>query len=192
MNLEQARRLRDVLLDSDTAPPPELHGLVESAVLVPLYVRDGDLHAVFIRRGSDLRTHAGQISFPGGREEPGDRDLFATALRETTEEIGLYPEAVTLLGALSPVTVRASGFALYSFVAAIERPAKWMPAATEVDAILELALAELARSYAVQTVRRAARNIVTPTFDAGGELLWGATARILTDLLIRVGLLGAG
>ena len=192
MNLAQAERLRESLLDPREATLIELHASARAAVLVPVYERNGEICAVFTRRRDHLRRHAGQISFPGGGEEPGDGDLIATALRETTEEIGLHADAVTLLGALSPVSVRVSGFALYPFVGAIERPAQWMPAAAEVEAILELALAELARSYAVQTVRRAARNIVTPTFDAGGELLWGATARILTDLLIRMGLLGAG
>jgi 8-oxo-dGTP pyrophosphatase MutT (NUDIX family) len=192
VNRAQAARLRESLLDPREATLIELHASARAAVLVPLHERNGEICAVFTRRRDHLRRHAGQISFPGGGEEPGDGDLIATALRETTEEIGLHADAVTLLGALSPVSVRVSGFALYPFVGAIERPAQWIPAAAEVEAILELALAELARSYAVQTVRRAARTIVTPTFDAGGELLWGATARILTDLLIRMGLLGAG
>lgn len=192
MNAAQAERLRQTLLDPTEAALVELHASSRAAVLVALHERDGKLWTVFTRRRDDLRHHAGQISFPGGREEPGDRDLIATALRETEEEIGLTASSVEILGALDPVSVRVSGFALYPFVGAVEPPARWTPAASEVEAVFELALAEVARSYAVQTIRRAERRILTPTFEAGGELLWGASARILTDLLLRMGLLRDG
>jgi hypothetical protein len=98
---------------------------------------------------------------------------------------------VTLLGALTPVPVRVSGFALYPFVAAIERPAAWTLAPLEVEAILELSLSELASTYAIKTIRRGEREIVSPTFTSGSDTIWGATARILTDLLTRMQVLKA-
>lgn len=190
MNPAQAQRLREILLDPVESTAIEIRGSARAAVLVPLHERDGELCVVFTRRRDDLRQHAGQISFPGGREEPADSDLIATALRETAEEIGLQPNAVVLLGALSPVSVRVSGFALYPFVGAIQRPPQWLPAASEVEAVIELSVSDLAATYSIQTIRRGERSVLTPTFDADGEVLWGATARVLTDLVVRLGLLG--
>jgi 8-oxo-dGTP pyrophosphatase MutT (NUDIX family) len=187
----QATGLRKVLLDPLEAVEIEVAGSARAAVLVALHERHGELHAVLTRRRSDLRQHAGQISFPGGRVDPSDTDLPDTALREASEEIGLPRDAVTLLGALTPVWVRASDFAIYPFVGAIERPASWIPAASEVEEILELSLRDLAASYAQQTIRRGERLIDTPTFAAGDETIWGATGRILTDLLTRMALINA-
>jgi 8-oxo-dGTP pyrophosphatase MutT (NUDIX family) len=97
----------------------EVAGSQDAAVLAPLFERDGELHAVFTRRRGDLRIHAGQVSFPGGRREPGDADLVATALREAHEEIGLDPAAVTVLGALHPTPTVVSDIAIYPVVGLI-------------------------------------------------------------------------
>ena len=97
---EVAERLRAVLLDPEAAAALDVHGRINSAVLCPPYLSDGDLYAVFTRRRDDLRRHAGEISFPGGREDPQDGDLSITALREAEEEIGLSRTGVTLLGEL--------------------------------------------------------------------------------------------
>ena len=86
--------LRAVLLDPADATAVEVHGRTKAAVLVALYEHDGALHAVFTRRRNDLRSHAGEISFPGGRRDEEDADLMTTALREAEEEIGLPRDAV--------------------------------------------------------------------------------------------------
>jgi 8-oxo-dGTP pyrophosphatase MutT (NUDIX family) len=189
VNAAQAARLREVLLDPVEASRIDVSGTATAAVLVALDERAGELYAVFTRRRSDLRHHAGQISFPGGRRDAADADLAATALREAAEEIGLRAEAVTLLGALEPIPVPVSGFALYPFVGDMVRPSAWMPARDEVEEILELSLSELAGSYAMQTLRRGEREIETATFTSGEHVIWGATARILSDLLTRLGVL---
>ena len=97
---ELGAALSRVLLDPAHAQTIDVHGRTDAAVLVPLYrsAADGGLHAVFTRRRDDLRSHPGEISFPGGREDDTDDDLVHTALREAHEEIGLAPDAVELLG----------------------------------------------------------------------------------------------
>jgi 8-oxo-dGTP pyrophosphatase MutT (NUDIX family) len=187
VNLEQARRLRDVLLVSDDPPTVELGGLVESAVLVPLYLREDQLHIVFIERGSDLRNHAGQISFPGGRRDPTDDELVQTALREAHEEIGLDPATVELFGSLAPVATAVTEFAIYPFVGLITRGQEWVLAPLEVEAVIECPLTELAATHEYRTLTRDGLPFPTDCYTTGPHLVWGATARILTDLLDRLG-----
>lgn len=191
MNLEQARRLRDVLLvceDPPRPPPAEFDGLVESAVLVPLYVRDDDLHVVFIERGPALRNHAGQVSFPGGRRDPTDVELAHTALREAHEEIGLEPGGVELLGSLAPAVTAVTEFAIYPFVGLISPDRDWVLHPLEVEAVIECPLAQLAATHEHRTLTRNGRPFPTDCYTTGPYLVWGATARILTDLLDRLAL----
>jgi len=183
----QAERLREVLLEPAEAFSVAPGGSARAAVLVPLHEREGELCAVFTQRPQDLPRHAGQISFPGGRVEDADADLIATALREAHEEIGLPPSAVELLGALRPIHVAASDFAVYPLVGLIERPAAWVPAAGEVAAIHELTLAELAAGAGRAVIVLPEGERETPTFMAGGLVIWGATAIMVADLLARLG-----
>ncbi len=96
-------KLSATLLDPVQAAAIDVGPGVESAVLVPLYAREGHVHAIFTERHHELPRHAGEISFPGGRRDPEDPDLIATALREAHEEVGLDPEDVEIVGALLPV-----------------------------------------------------------------------------------------
>jgi 8-oxo-dGTP pyrophosphatase MutT (NUDIX family) len=182
----QAARLRAVLLDPAEAQRRAVHGSTTAAVLAPLHERDGELWAVLIKRRATLRLHAGQISFPGGRHEPDDPDLAHTALREAHEEIGLDPAAVTLLGALAPTPTFVSDIAIYPIVGLIERPAAWAPAADEVEAVLEAPLRALASTHRVETFERPGGRVTTDAYTIDGERIWGATGRILTDLLVRL------
>jgi len=164
----------------------DVHGRVNAAVLVPLYLIDGELHAVLTRRRADLRRHAGEISFPGGREDASDSDLIHTALREAQEEIGLDPEAVTVAGALSPIPTIATSYAIYPFVGLIEPGHDWRPSATEVERVLEMSLTDLRVGYGRRRLLRRGVPFRTDTFVVSDELVWGATARILSDLLERL------
>jgi len=92
-------------------------------VLVPLFREGGDLRAVFTRRREDLKRHAGEISFPGGRQDEPDEDLRSTALREAEEEIGLPVDDVELVGALPPVGTFVTGYRIFPFVGVIVAPA---------------------------------------------------------------------
>ncbi|MFP5362754.1 MAG: NUDIX hydrolase [Thermoleophilia bacterium] len=179
--------LRAVLLDPVAASAVEVHGRTKAAVLVALYVDDGELHAVFTRRRHDLRRHAGEISFPGGRRDPEDESLLHTALRETEEEIGLPPDAVRILGALPPTPTVATNYGVYPFVGLIEPGYAWTLSAWEVDEVLELPLSRL---RAARTRRRLLHRGIpfrSDVYDVSSQaVIWGATARIVGDLLGRV------
>jgi 8-oxo-dGTP pyrophosphatase MutT (NUDIX family) len=181
------KELRQVLLAADEAVQLDVRGRTDAAVLVPLYVQAGGLHAVFTRRRDDLRRHPGEISFPGGRYDEGESDLVATALREAEEEIGLPPEAVDILGALQPTPTIATGYAVYPFVGMIESGRTWTLSAREVAEVLELSLTDLLAGYGRRRLIRRGLPIRTDTYVVGDHLIWGATARILGDLLDRIG-----
>jgi 8-oxo-dGTP pyrophosphatase MutT (NUDIX family) len=183
---EWAARLKRVLLDPAEAAALDVHGRIDAAVLVPLFVSDGELHAVFTRRRDDLRRHAGEISFPGGRQDDDESDLRLTALREAEEEIGLPPDAVELIGALQPTPTIATNYAVYPFVGLIEPGHDWKPSATEVAAVLELSLDDLRNGYERQRMLRRGIPFRTDVYVVGDNLIWGATARMLTDLLERL------
>jgi len=188
MSQAQATRLRAVLLDPLEAAQMEVAGSARAAVLAPLFERGGELHAVFTKRRSHLRLHGGQISFPGGRPEQGDEDLVQTALREAYEEIGLDPASVVLVGALAPTPTVVSDIAIYPVVGLIPTPvAPWTPAAGEVEAVIEASLPKLAATHRLALIeRRDGTRVTTDVYSAGADTIWGATARILTDLLARL------
>ena len=183
---ELAAALRGVLLDPVEACELDVQGRTDAAVLVPLFVSDGDVHAVFTKRRDDLRRHAGEISFPGGREDDTDRDLTHTALREAHEEIGLHPDAVEIVGALQPTPTIATGYSVYPFVGLIEPGLEWTLSAREVDHVLELSLTDLRAGYRRERLLRRGIPFRTDVYVVDDHLIWGATARILGDLLDRL------
>jgi 8-oxo-dGTP pyrophosphatase MutT (NUDIX family) len=179
--------LRHVLLAPEEAIALEVRGRTNAAVLVPLYLEDDGLHAVFTKRRDHLRRHPGEISFPGGRYDEGESDLRVTALREANEEIGLPPTAVEILGALQPTPTIATGYAVYPFVGLIESGRTWTLSACEVAEVIELPLGALLAGYARRRLVRRGLPIRTDTYLVGENLIWGATARILADLFDRIG-----
>jgi 8-oxo-dGTP pyrophosphatase MutT (NUDIX family) len=164
----------------------DVHGRTDSAVLVPLFEdAAGNLHAVFTQRRADLSRHAGEISFPGGRRD-GDESLVQTALREAHEEIGLAPEAVEIVGALEPTPTFVTSYAIYPFVGVIPAPeAAWAHSDAEVAEVLELAVSALRAGAGERRLVRKGIPFRTPTYEVGPHLIWGATARIVGDLLKR-------
>jgi 8-oxo-dGTP pyrophosphatase MutT (NUDIX family) len=165
-----------------------VHGRTQSAVLVPLYLDSQErLHAVFTKRRDDLKRHPGEISFPGGRRDAADGDLTETALREAEEEIGLGREHVELLGALQPTPTFVTNYSIYPFVGVIEAGHEWDLQPTEVAFVLEFALADVHDGYARRRLVRRGVPFRTDTYCVGDNLIWGATARIVADLLDRVG-----
>ena len=178
--------LRDLLLTPADAAEMDAPGGTDAAVLIPLFERDGDLVAVFTERRHDLSKHAGEISFPGGRQEEPDEDLRATALRETHEEIGLAGADVELVGALPPVGTFVTGYRIFPFVGSIDPGHVWVPQETEVETVLELSLPELVAGHEMKRLIGKGVPIRTPTYTVRGTLVWGATARIVQHLLERL------
>ena len=176
--------MREYLLTPEEAAAMDAPGSTDAAVLVPLY-RD-PLTAVFTERRADLRRHAGEISFPGGRQDEPDEDLRTTALREAEEEIGLPPSAVEIVGALPPVGTFVTGYRVFPYVGTIERGHVWRPAEAEVAQVLEFELAELTSGHEMKRLLRKGVPIRTPTYTVDGHLVWGATARIVQSLLERL------
>jgi 8-oxo-dGTP pyrophosphatase MutT (NUDIX family) len=176
--------LEELLLSPAQAAEMDAPGTKDAAVLVPLH---GDpLTAVFTERRADLRRHAGEISFPGGRQDEPDEDLRTTALREAEEEIGLPAAEVELVGALPPVGTFVTGYRIHPFVGRIRSGHDWTPQESEVARILEFSLPDLVAGHEMKRLVRKGVPIKTPTYTVDGHLVWGATARIVQSLLERL------
>ena len=161
----------------------EGHGASRRAgVLVPLFVRDSMLWVVFTRRTDTVEHHRGQISFPGGAEEPDDADLSRTALRETEEELGVRPSDVRLLGRLSPM-VTVTDFYVEPYVAAIPHPYVFTPAESEIAEVVEAPVGALLDPAIKETRLLPDREEPVLFYRYGSNVIWGATARMLAELL---------
>ena len=182
---DYATRLGGLLLDPAETITMRAPGSVKAAVLIPLYEEGGRLHAVFTKRPADMRRHAGEISFPGGRMDD-DEDLRDTALREAEEEIGLAREQVQVVGALPPTGTIVTNYAVYPFVGLTGSGNAFRPNPMEVDQVVELALPDLIEGFERKRLIRRGVPIKTDTYTVGGHLIWGATARILGTLLERL------
>jgi 8-oxo-dGTP pyrophosphatase MutT (NUDIX family) len=160
----------------------------EAAVLLPLYGWPDNPGLVFTERRADMRRHAGEISFPGGRHDDADADLAATALREAEEEIGLDPARVELGERLPATKTFVTGYRIHPFVGRIPHPGELglTPNPAEVETLLAFSLETLREGYAMRRLLRRGIPIHTPTYEVEGHQIWGATARILADLLDRV------
>jgi 8-oxo-dGTP pyrophosphatase MutT (NUDIX family) len=163
-------------------------------VLVALFVDDdtGASRVVLTRRRAELRRHAGEISFPGGRQDPHDPSLLDTALREAEEEIGLPRAQVSVIGELTPTSTFATGYLIHPFVGVVPAGQLWRVSPREVDAVLELALDELREARTRTRLERRGFTFETDAYIVGEHLIWGATARILEELLARIQPDGAG
>ena len=189
-SLEQVRRAVAAapsrLLPSPASARPEA---APSAVLVLLYEHDGEPWVVLTRRAWHLRHHAGEVSFPGGRREPGDADLWATALREASEETGLDPGAVRRVGRLDRFVTVGSRSLVCPFVATADERPELVPDPAEVERVLHVRLSELTDPEAwreeVWSLGTEFGGERTMTFfELPGDTVWGATAAMLRRLLM--------
>ena len=163
-----------------------VEGLHPAGVLIPFVERDGELGLIFVKRADDLSRHAGEIAFPGGRREQLDRSLEQTALREANEEIGLDPTNVKLFGSLAKIPV-ISGFELNAFVGRLLEDTELYPGDSEVQRVLFVPLEALLEEAAWRTENREWRGeeFKLHFFDHEGDVIWGATAR-LVDFLLKL------
>jgi 8-oxo-dGTP pyrophosphatase MutT (NUDIX family) len=171
------------------APPPgPAGGQIAAAVLAAMFLggEPEEAHVVLTRRRSDLRRHAGEISFPGGRSDAEDANLAETALREAEEEIGLPRAEVKLLGELPAVSTFATGYIIHPFVASIPAGIAWSLSPKEVDAVLELPVPALRAGRTRTRMERRGISFETDAYVVDDHLIWGATARIIEHLLERL------
>lgn len=163
-----------------------LAGLTAAAVLIPLYEKAGEHYIILTKRTDKVEYHKGQISFPGGRKEEDDRDLLATALRESYEEIGLRPEVVEILGELSEERTISSRFVICPFVAFIPYPYQFQLCYEEVAQLLEIPISELLdkANLRKEVISNEEGEVSTAYYYYYKDhVIWGATARILKKLL---------
>ena len=166
----------------------DAHGRTDAAVLVPIYGWPDEPGLIFTERRADLRSHAGEISFPGGRQDEPDEDLRTTALREAEEEIALDTDAVEMVGALPPIGTFVTSYKVHPFVGLIDHPSKLglEPNPAEVETVLTFSVARLRRGFEMQRLVRRGVPFRTPTYTVDEHFIWGATGRILQDLLDRL------
>jgi 8-oxo-dGTP pyrophosphatase MutT (NUDIX family) len=199
------RRLRDALAGTSEAPPRPLtpielplkldqillpallKGLRPASVLVPVIRRPEGLHVLFTRRSEALRSHKGQISFPGGRREPADASAAAAALREAHEEVGIPAEAVEVVGYLDdyPTLTR---YLVTPVVGLVQDVPEIRPCAREVAEVFEVPLPYVlgVGNFERRVLSRDGLNVPFFELNFGGHRIWGATAGMLWNLAQKV------
>lgn len=159
-----------------------------AAALLLLYPADNGVAMPLTVRASGLARHAGQISLPGGAADEGET-LAETAVREASEEIGVDPLAVRILGELTPVHVIVSGFTLHPVVGVTDTRPVFQAAPDEVDEILEVSLDDLRDASRIRVSTRIREGVAVeyPYFDLLGHQVWGATAMVLGEFVCLIG-----
>lgn len=153
-----------------------------AAVMVPVLAASPEVRVVFTVRTADLSRHAGEVSFPGGLAEPGE-SLRDAALRETEEELGIAPADVELLGGLPQVHTHVSGILITPFVGLLHEDPVLQPNEAEIAEVLEVPLRVLAEVSEERWIERNGLRFPTQVFEVGGQVIWGATGRILRSFL---------
>ena len=152
-----------------------------------LFERDEEPWVVLTERTHSVSLHKGEISFPGGARDPEDGDLWATAVRETVEELGVDPNTLQQLGALDDYPTFSSGYIVSAFVAAVEPPERWIPSIHEIEKVLEFPVRKLIEVGRMEVWEREGIRFPMHIFDVDGHRVWGVTAFILRRFLDIVG-----
>jgi 8-oxo-dGTP pyrophosphatase MutT (NUDIX family) len=178
-----------ILVNETNAPAVRF---VNAAVLALLFEEEGEARLLFTRRSSSLRAHRGEVSFPGGRLDVGEHPE-AAALREAYEEVALDPSLVTPVGWIHPVLTMVSGSLIMPVVATVASRPKLVASPAEVERVFDVALRDLADPEIFHEERWSIPGRVIPDspdnsfavwfFEVEGEMIWGATARMIHELL---------
>lgn len=186
---ERHLTLDDIRARLAAAPPPRLSplegsGVRASAVLAPLFEEDGEVHVVLTRRAQHLRSHRGEVSFPGGGQDPGE-DLLTTATREAFEETGMDPAAVEIIGELDHIETVMSRSYIVPYVGALPGRPDLTASPDEVELILYTPLSDLLADGVFREERWGLPPLDRPLyfFEIPGDTVWGATAYLLRAFL---------
>ena len=154
-----------------------------AAVMVPIYYKQGQYYILLIKRTELVEKHKGEISFPGGARDEGDKTLLDTALRESAEEIGLMPDKVETLGELDDEVSVKTNYIITPFVALIPWPYQFKVDGEETEEIIEAPILVLQdKGYSHQEIRDG-KTVTLYFYNYQGRVIWGATARILNKFL---------
>ncbi len=155
----------------------------QSGVLLLLYPKNKTPHLALIKRSSKLRTHSGQIGFPGGQKDPTDTSYYDTATRETYEELGVHKDQITFLGKLTPLFIPISNFMVHPFVAYSTEELTFTLNPFEVEELLEIPLSEILNKNTIteESWLKNDKKYYRPFFDLKNHKVWGATAMILNE-----------
>jgi 8-oxo-dGTP pyrophosphatase MutT (NUDIX family) len=159
--------------------------LSPAAVLVPLFEKGNEFHILFTKRTETLEYHKGQICFPGGARHETDRDLKDTALRETFEEVGVNPNDVRILGELDSMGTVTSNFLITPYVGIIPYPYEFQVSADEIETLIEVPISALLdeHNYSEEAYDLNGELLTGFVFEYQGNVIWGATARIIRQLI---------
>jgi 8-oxo-dGTP pyrophosphatase MutT (NUDIX family) len=179
----------------DEAEPAAADRMINAAVLAVLFEEDGEARLIFTRRSTSLRSHRGEVSFAGGRLDEGERP-WAAALREAYEEIALDPALVTVEGWIHPVLTVVTGSLIMPIVASVPGRPHLVPSPAEVERVFDVSLRDLAdlENFHEERWHLGARraggtpdgSVIVWFFEVEGEMIWGATARMIHELLDMV------
>ena len=149
-----------------------------------VYPKEGEPHLLLNKRSESVEDHKGEVSFPGGRMDEGDGTLLDTALREAHEEVGVRPEDVRVLRSLENVDT-STGYLVSPFLGAIPEGYPFVVSTVEVAELVEVPVAALLDGSTIRDETRIEDGVLVsrPNYAYDGHLIWGATARIVTDLL---------
>jgi len=164
-----------------------LQTLQPAGVLIPVFERPGQLSVLLTQRSAELKHHAAQVSFPGGRMEEADKDIVHAALRETHEEVGIPPDAITIIGYLDPMPT-VTGYAVTPVVGLVSPDVPIQLDRTEVEYAFEVPLHFLLDERNQRAAEREYQGRIIPSieFHYESERIWGATAHMLIELRKRV------
>ncbi len=173
-------KIRQVLSQREKRRVIDLNA-TPSAVLIPIFTKDGEDHILFTKRTDVVEHHKGQISFPGGRRDREDETLLHTALRESHEEVGILPYDVDVLGDLDDEKTHVSNFVISPYVGFIPYPYEFVTSPDEVQKVMEVPISVLLdkSNFREEIQTSGEKRYRAYFYSYGEEVIWGATARIL-------------